>query len=196
MRFVDELFTIDVPQLRKGGRLQSIVAVAAACLIGNYIKLVSDVGTDNPIVTQIQSAAQSAKIDDINVPPHAEPRRWNVVLRSWSKTILDNFHDNNPIRASTHAALSDQGAVVTNVQALSRRVESLEATIVDIHDHTAAVDMARDSSAISTQDAHQLEIKNRSLQAELRKVKGALATMMKESPPRSGSSPRSPPQNP
>ncbi len=191
MKLVDKLFTIDVPQLQEGGRLRSVVMVAAACLIGNYIRLVSDNGGDNPIVKQIQSAAESAKIDDVNVPLRAGHHQWNVVLRSWSKTILADFHDNNPMRASSkQSALSD--TVVTNVQALSRRVESLETTIVNVHDCTAAVDMARDSCAITTQHAQRLEIENKSLRAELKKVKNALATMMEQSPPQIGSAPQSP----
>ena len=57
MRLVDKLFIIDVPELKEGGRLRPVVMVAAASLIGNYIKLVSDYGVDNPIVKLIQTAA-------------------------------------------------------------------------------------------------------------------------------------------
>ena len=179
MRLVDKLFIIDVPELKEGGRLRPVVMVAAASLIGNYIKLVSDYGVDNPIVKLIQTAAESTKIDDVNVPSKAGVPRWLVVLRSWSATIKNDHHDKNPMGAS-----SNDSAVATIMQALSRRVESLEATIVNVHDRTSAVDMARDSSAITTQE-------NIRLRAENQKYKRVMAAMM-QSPQQKGSAQNSP----
>jgi hypothetical protein len=70
------------------------------------------------------------------------------------------------------------------MQALSRRVESLEATFINVHDRTAAVDMARDSSAITTQENYRL-------QAENQKYKRVMAAMM-QSPQQKGSPQNSP----
>ena len=179
MRMVDKLFIIDVPELKEDGRLRPVVMVAAASLIGNYSKLVSDYGVDNPIVKLIQTAAESAKIDDVNVPSKAGIPRWLVVLRSWSTTIKSDHHDRNPMGASSKDGAWSQGAVATNMQALSRRVESLEATIINVHDRTEAVDMVRDSSAITIQE-------NKRLRIEIQRYKRVIAGMM-QSPEQKGS---------
>ena len=168
-----------ISELKEGGRLRPVVMVAAASLIGDYIKFVSDYGVDNPIVKLIQTAAESAKIYDVNVPSKAGVPRWLVVLRSWSTTVKNDHHDKNPMGAS-----SNDSAVAANMQALSRRVECLEATFINVHDRTAAVDMARDSSAITTQE-------NNRLRAEIQRYKRVMAAMM-QSPQQKGSAQNSP----
>jgi hypothetical protein len=108
MRLVSELFTNDVPQLQEAGKLRPFIMTAAACLVGHYIKLVNNVSGSNQIVYLIQSAAQSAAINDETVPEKDSVfTRWHVVLREWSKKILDDFHSCNPLEAANNSNLSD-----------------------------------------------------------------------------------------
>ncbi len=112
---------------------------AAACLIGHYIKLVNDISGSNQIVNRIQSAAQRAAINNETVPEKDGVfTRWHVVLREWSKKILDGFHSHNPLEASNNSILSDQ-VVASQVQALSCRVELLNAQIQNRHEDRTAV---------------------------------------------------------
>jgi hypothetical protein len=149
-RLVSELFTNDVPQLQEAGKLQPFImtVTASACLVGHYIKLVTDVSGRNQIVNQIQSAAQRAAINDETVPEKDGVfTGWHVVLREWSKKILDDFHSRDPLEASNNSSLSDQ-VVASPVQALSRMVELLDARIQNRHEDRTAVKLARNSSAI------------------------------------------------
>jgi hypothetical protein len=110
MRLVSELFTNDAPQLQEAGKLQPFIMImtATACLFGHYIKLVTDVSGSNQIVNLIQSAAQRTAINDETVPEKDGVfTRWHVVLREWSKKILDDFHSCNPLEASNNSSLSD-----------------------------------------------------------------------------------------
>ncbi len=176
-RLVSELFINDVPQLQDAGKLRPFIMTAAACLIGHYIKLVNDVSGSNQIVNLIQSAAQRAAINDETVPgKDGVFTRWHVVLQEWSKKILDDFHSCNPLEAANNTSLSDQ-VVASQVQALSRRVELLDARIQNRHDDRTAVKLARDSSAIQASQAHQLKIDNEMPKCENHRLKSALASL-------------------
>jgi hypothetical protein len=107
-RLVSELFTNDVPQLQEAGKLQLFIMTATACLIGHYIKLVNNVSCSIHIVNLISSAAQRAAINDETVPEKDGVfTHWHLVLREWSKKILDDFHSCNPLEASNNSSLSD-----------------------------------------------------------------------------------------
>jgi hypothetical protein len=182
MRLVSELFTNDVPQLQEAGKLQLFIMTAAACLVGHYIKLVNDVSGSNQIVNLIQSAAQRAAINDETVPEKDGVfTRWHVVLQEWSKKILDDFHSRNSLEASNNSSLSDQ-VVASQVQALSGRVELMDARIQNRHEDWIAVELARDSSAIQASQAHQLKIDNVMLKRENHRLKSALASLAAQSP--------------
>jgi hypothetical protein len=58
-----------------------MIMTAAACLIGNYIKLVNDISGSNQVINLIQSAAQWAAVNDESVPEKDGVfTRWHVVL--------------------------------------------------------------------------------------------------------------------
>jgi hypothetical protein len=181
-RLVSELFTNNVPQLQEAGKLRPLIMTAAACLVGHYIKLVNNVSGSNQIVSLTQSAAQRAAINDETVPEKDGIfTRWHVVLQEWSKKILDDFHSCNPLEAANNSSLSDQ-VVASLVQALSRRVELLDAQIQNRHEDRTAVELARDSSAIQASQAHQLKINNEMLKCENHRLKSALASLASQSP--------------
>jgi hypothetical protein len=113
-RLIDQLYVIEVPELKIGGKMQPMVLTATACLIASYNMLVQDVGTKNPIVVKIMQAAQRAQIEDDLVEAGPGPR-WNVVLKKWSIQIQKDFEARNPERASDDTSLAKQVVSLENM---------------------------------------------------------------------------------
>ena len=138
-RFINELFVVDVLELKVGGKLRALLLTAVARLIGSYNQLVSDVGINNNILKAIMVAAQKAQIDD-DTGSIANGRRWLVVLKGWSKRVETDFNDRNPESATTDASLAQQVAGIGNCfESLSHRFGSLEVTVVSRASNWAAI---------------------------------------------------------
>lgn len=93
-RLLGALFPNDVPQLQPTGRMRPMVLGAVAGVLCAYSKLVSDFDDKDGTIIKIKEAAKAAAIDDQSVPKGTGPR-WNVVLRSWSRKIEDDFKHRN-----------------------------------------------------------------------------------------------------
>ena len=102
---------------------------AAARLIGSYNQLYEDAGETNEIIRLIRHACMRAKIEDATVPP-SPGVRWNVVLRSWSTKITEDFERNNPQRPNMEAPIATiLHSLRDQFSAFDRRIGMLEATV-------------------------------------------------------------------
>ena len=108
-RLIEELFVNDVPHLRIGGKLYEVTLTCAACLVGSYNKLYTDlksafeetpsygVGPDNNVIMiAIREAAKIAKIEDPTIAEIPNVPRYIVVLRGWSRLVSAAHRRNNP----------------------------------------------------------------------------------------------------
>ena len=122
MKLIGAMFVIDVPELqfcesiderkknKKKGKLWELTLMVAARLIGSYNHLVRDLRerkvdvNNHPIVHMIRTACHKSQIHDSRVEV-AGMHHWLAVLKSWSKTIQDDFEARNPPRASPTASI-------------------------------------------------------------------------------------------
>lgn len=125
-RLIDQLYVIEVPELKIGGKMRPMALTATARLIASYNTLVQDVGSKNPIVVKIMQAAQKAQIEDDSVEAGPGPR-WNVVMKEWSIRIQKDFEARNPERASDDASLAKQVVSLENMmECFGTRMHNVE----------------------------------------------------------------------
>ena len=130
---------------------------AAARLIGSYNQLYEDAGETNEIIRLIRHACMRAKIEDATVPP-SPGVRWNVVLRSWSTKISEDFERNNPQRPNMEAPVATiLHSLGDQFSGFDRRIAMLEATVREQTKTNAASVLESDHNGMMTQQIKTLK---------------------------------------
>ena len=130
---------------------------AAARLIGSYNELYADAGETNEIITLIRHACMRAKTEDATVPP-SPGVRWNVVLRSWSTKISEDFERNNPQRPNMEAPVATiLHSLGDQCSAFDRRIGMLEATVRGQTKNNAASVLESDHNGMMLQQIKTLK---------------------------------------
>ena len=130
---------------------------AAARLIGSYNQLYEDAGESNEIIRLIRHACMRAKIEDATVPP-SPGVRWNVVLRSWSTKISEDFERNNPQRPNMEAPVATiLHSLGDQFSGFDRRIAMLEATVREQTKTNAASVLESDHNGMMTQQIKTLK---------------------------------------
>lgn len=129
--FFNHLFIIDVPELKKGGKLYKLALSACASIVRYYNQLCRDMGHLNAIVTSIRQAAKDAKIDDPTVPRTQGPTpRWLTVLEYWSSSLDKRFKEMNPDRVQNDASLTQQVAGLAGaIEGMNRKLDAVETVL-------------------------------------------------------------------
>jgi len=141
-RLIGKLFTIDVPQLKEGGKLYPLTLMAAARLVGTFHLLMKDFPNGNPIISKILKGAQEAGVEDARVTQTPGPRH-QAVLLFWSRKIHEDFKSKNrelPLPdASVATQLSSVGeelrATTNKLDGVNEKVDKLEANMELIMGH-------------------------------------------------------------
>jgi len=146
-RFIDVLFPNDIERLELNGKLRSLLVTAAARIVGSYNKLLADVGNDNAIVQLIQTAARTAKLDDMSIPVNdALGPRWKITIREWSSKVDKEFKSKNSETVPENAPWAQQLTVtMSKVQSIGTLVETMGGQMQCI---------ASDSSTMQSQMVH------------------------------------------
>ena len=92
-RLLDNIVINDVPELQRSGRLRPIFVLMMARVIASYNWLVENFGKEHVLVRLILQRWKPLNICDDRVPRVGDVERHHEILRSWSKSIQDDFDE-------------------------------------------------------------------------------------------------------